>query len=187
MNLQGLAQIVCKINICQMNEWINMEDTDLRGWTALKIIRFWKDISTWPDGRPIICLDIWRVWSKVWISEVEGNKPAFSKLHLSVPVLGIVIGSKGPEVSQGAADYTFNSACLSLRYPRPQQRGGHMWCKKTLVEPLVGLVVPLCVLLSPGLLLRPLKTVIMFHLPVPTFSFSSTPWVLFIWGPASVS
>ena len=40
-----------------------MEDTDLRGWTALKMIRFWKDINTSPDGRPIICLDIWGVWS----------------------------------------------------------------------------------------------------------------------------
>ena len=122
MNFQGLAQIVCKINICQMNEWINMEDTDLRGWTALKMIRFWKDINTSPDGRPIICLDIWGVWSICWISEVGGSTSAFPEPFLSVPILGTVIGWKDPEVT------TYSTLiALSLECPRPQQRGGSMW------------------------------------------------------------
>lgn len=38
-----------------------MEDTDLRGCMALKIIRFWKDVNANQDGKPAICLDTWGV------------------------------------------------------------------------------------------------------------------------------
>lgn len=63
ITFQGSAQTVCKINICQMNEWMTMAYTDLRRGTVLKIIRLQKDVNTSPDGRLIISLDIWRVWS----------------------------------------------------------------------------------------------------------------------------
>lgn len=84
---------------------MNLEDTDLRRCTVLKIIRFQKDVNTRPDGRHITCLDIWGAGSTSRISEVDGSESAFPQPCLSGPLLGTVIGWKGLDVNQRPHGY----------------------------------------------------------------------------------
>lgn len=137
-----------------MNEWIWHALTSER-CTVLKIIRVQKDVNTSPDGRLIICLGIWGVWSMSWIFVADHSKSAFSKPPLNVLILDVVLGWKDPEWSRcHYFDHKVSPNCLEQECAR--QRWG-MW--KTPGLSLPQALPYACVehMLVPGLFLAILR------------------------------